>query len=593
MEVPAVGTHTYALPTGAGTVSVAAPANGKAQVAIVAGGLPPNSRARLRNDRGAEEAFTADGSGAATISIRADAGERLAITVDAISIPSDSSIVVWRPHIQFREDELAISFHYYKYLPNWCDAEGDGRIAVALYADATKPFHIGARVTDVNASLPWWVYATSWLGVELLGQGVLAPLVVSLIPTIAHALATSLLGGQDIASLTGPLTDQVSAPSLEAEKTAGQNVALLLDTVEVHETGLVLAGHADAGIFLGYDRTVAFSTQPGVVLSTTSPSVSMRFDWQTFITAMSVTSADRCAVITDQARERFWAASYDDLPDDAAFNRNPFPLDAGDAVMVWVETAGGHAKVLFERPPHGEAPSTGIAITWVAFRDRVRRSVRLVDGIKATPVGGSQGLVLDETLNRYDGTISLATRKFFLTEETRALGQEQWFWDDEQVTEAGIILPGGSVTLDADNRALIVHLDQSSLWLNGEDLAVAHWVKFHGTDVFGTVLETKMLVWTPPVVRTPRPIALNPPLGPAFVNPLGDPLRDRPAAVRGQLASELAGLLASRVGQAEVASLARSLSDALTTGVGQLDVIGAAGLLSLLSGGAGIGVRQH
>jgi hypothetical protein len=264
--------------------------------------------------------------------------------------------------------------------------------------------------------------------------------------------------------------------------------------------------------------------------------------------------------------------------------------------MVWVETAGGHAKVLFERPPHGEAPSTAILITWVAFRDRVRRSVRLVDGIKATPVGGSQGLTLDEELNRYDGTISLATRKFFLTDETHTLGQEQWFWDDEQVTEAGIVLPGGSVTLDAhdlDNQRLVVHLDQSSLWRNGEDLAFGHVVRFHGSDVFGTVLETKMLVWTPPVVRTPRPIALNPPLGPAFVNPLGDPLRDRPTAVRDQLASELAGLLASRVGQAQVASLARSLSDALVTGVGELDAVGAAGLLSLLGGGAGIGVRQR
>lgn len=577
MVVPEMGTHAYALPAGPGKVTVPAPAGGNVQVILAAGSLATNSRARLRNlDRGADVSFVANGSGGASPTIRADAGERLAFTVDAVSgVPSDSSVVLWRPRIQFQEGSLAISFHWYKYIPNWCDAEGDATVTVALAADIAKPFHVDVKIVDVNGSLPWWVYAVTWLGLGIIGQDVFAPLVLALIPTIAHAVANDLLAGKDPGSVLGPLTDQISAPNPD-------NVALLLDSVEVHETGLVLTGRADAGMILNYDRTAAFSTQNGVLLSKAVPNpVVLRFDWRSSIAGISVTSSGPWAIITNSPEETFWAAAYDDLPPDALFSRDPLPLSSGDAAMVWVAVQGGHAKVLFERPPGGDAPSTGIIITWIAFRDRVTKSVKLVNKLKATAVGGADSLLLQSVFYKYDGEIPMVTRKFFLTDETRALGQEHWYWDDQEVTSNGISVPGGTVTLDATNRKLIVHLDQAGQLGSGQDIAVMHWVKFSGTDVFGTTLETKILVQTPPVVLHYKGIG---PSGPFRPIPIGDPWE----RVAQQVAAEVTSLLATRLAPAEAAALGKSIGDALATGEGRLDAAGASGVLALI-GQRGLG----
>jgi hypothetical protein len=575
LVVPSGGSRAYALPTGNGKVTVGASQNGQAQLTIADGGLTPNGRARARNlDRNVEASFTADGSGAAKLSIRADAGERLAVTIDAISLSSDSSTVIWRPAISFGDGQITAAFHYYHYIPHWCDAEGDATVSLQLFADRGKAFSIGAKVLDANASAPWWAYVVAWLGPGLIGQDIFAPILVGLVPTIIHSLAGSFIG-DNAGALGSALTDKISAPSIE-------NLAMLLDQVDVYNTGLQLSGRADSGSILAYDRTVAFSTQPGVVLNSSQPSpVYMRFDWAPSITSINITSSSRCAVITDQPHETFWSASYDDLPADSSFRRDPFTMFAGDSLMVWVEIAGGHAKVLFERPPGGDAPSTGISITWIALRDRVNRAVKLVNGIKATVVGSLESLTLEETLYRYDGSISLTTTKFFLTSETQELGQELWYWDDQQVTDLGITLPGGSVTLDATNRQLIVHLDQSGL--DAQSIAATHWVRFHGTDVFGVTLETKILVQTFPVTLRPRPIATNPPLGPVFVHPLSDPTRDKPVFDFSQLASEITNLLAPQVGAIEASVLSRSLSEALTTGLGSLDVGAATALLTLLA----------
>jgi len=579
LVVPATGSRGYTLPTGAGKITVAAPQNGQAQVTIAGGGLTPHSRARLRNlDRSIESGFTADGGGGATLSIRADPGERLALTIDAISLPSDSSKVISRPQITFGDGEIAASFHFYYYLKTWCDIESDVSVRLALYADRTKSWSIGVRVIDANASGPWWAYVVAWLGPGLIGQGVFPPILVGLVPTIMHALAQSFIGG-NIGTLGSALTDHISAPSPE-------NVVMVLDQVDVYPTGVQLSGRADSGEILAYDRSVAFSTQPGVVLSAPPPSpVYMSFDWKPDFGTISVTSANRCAVITDDASKAFWEkGGYDDIPTDDAFTRDPFSLKAGDTVMVWVEIDGGQAKVLFERPLLDLLP---ISITWIVLQQRVGRSVKLVNNLAAGLVGGEEGLALELEILRWDGTISLSTQKFFLSDDTQAVGDEQWFWDEQAVTDMGLIFPGGSITLDPAQRQLIVHLDQSGL-PDQQNIPVTHWVRFHGTDVFGLTLEAKILVWTPPKMLLPRPIALNPPLGPGFIDPLGG---DRPAFDRTQLVGALIDLLATRIGPIEAQSLARSVANALAMGAATLDGAGAAGVLALLGGGARFG--QH
>ncbi len=573
LVVPAAGSNAFALPK-AGKITVQAPQAMQAQVTIAGGSLTPNGRARLRNlDLNVEVGFAADGNGAATLSIRADKDQRLALTIDAISLDAKPSLLIWRPTISFQNGAITASFHYYFYTGSPCDLEGDASVRLALYADRTQRFSIGVQVIDADASAPWWIYVTAWLGPKWFSHEVLAPFLVALVPTIAHSLANTLIGG-NIDALKR-LISKIRAPSFE-------NLALVLDQVDVYETGLELSGRADAGSILASDRTVAYSTQPGVVLlnPTAPPPIYMRFDWKPAIATIDVTSAGGCAVMTTNAREAFWSASYDDLLRDGPFTRDPFPLSPGDSVMVWVAVDGGHSKVLFERPPGVGAP-TEILITWIAFRDRVGRSVKLVNGIQATAVGGFESLTLEQTLYKYDGTISLVTQKFFLSDDTRGLGQEQWFWDDQPVPDAGLAQPGGTVTLDAINRQLIVHLDQSAL-VGNQDIPAVHWVKFHGTDVFGLTLETKILVQTFPIVTRPRAIAGNVPLGPAFINPLGDPIRERPAFDRNQLSSTLTDLLTPQVGLAQAQSLAWSLSEALATGASTLDRGGAASLLTLL-----------
>jgi hypothetical protein len=90
-------------------------------------------------------------------------------------------------------------------------------------------------------------------------------------------------------------------------------------------------------------------------------------------------------------------------------------------------------------------------------------------------------------------------------------------------------------------------------------------------------------VQTPPRTLSSKPIAtLNPP----WINPLGpDPGPDQRALEATQLASILTDMFAGQVSTAEAASIARSVGEALTTGTGRLDGVGALGLLSLLGRG--------
>lgn len=193
---------------------------------------------------------------------------------------------------------------------------------------------------DANGTAPWWTYLVAWIGPGLIGLEVFAPILIGLVPTIMHAIAGSLIGG-NTNTLASKLRDHISAPTPD-------NLALVLDEVDVHETGIQISGRADSGSILAYGRQVAFSTQTGVVLSNPAPKpVYLRFDWKPSIGTIEVTNPIRWAVTLDNAREAFWSATYDDLPADSALTRDPFSISAGETVMVWLEayeTMGGTQK---------------------------------------------------------------------------------------------------------------------------------------------------------------------------------------------------------------------------------------------------------
>lgn len=567
--VPPAGSRKGTLPGGGG-ITVNSPQGGQCQVSIAVGGLTPNGRAHVSNlNRHIDAGFEADENGAASFSIRADAGERLAVTIEAVSLPNHSDIIIWRPTLSFHDGNIEAAFHYHYNIPNWCDLYGDATVAFELVADRTKPFMVSVQVVDANASVPWWVYVVTWLGAGVLGQDIFAPILIALIPTIIHSVAGGLIGG-DVSSVAGGLTDQLSAPSPE-------NVALLLDQVDLHETGIQISGRSDASILLNYGRVGAFSIQTGVVLEANKPApVYMRFNWAVSLGSISITSPVPLAVIKDQAPETFWGATFDDLPPNTEFQRDPFTMFAGDAVLVWVAVESGYAKVLFERDPF---PSMGIRVTWVAYRGHVARAIRLINKLKSTVVGGLESLTLEKTLYAYDGSIDLSPQKFFLSEETQAIGDEHWFWDDQELTvELGIFPPGGSITLDAANRRLLVHLDQSGVSQVGQQAPFAHWVRFQGTDVFGNMLQTKLLVQTPSITFRPRPISL---VHPGRIDPLGGDTG--PGFDPAMLVSMLIDFFAPQVGTAQAGSLAVSLANALATGTGRIDSAGASTILALLS----------
>src|SRR5262249_49151239 len=150
----------------------------------------------------------------------------------------------------------------------------------------------------------------------------------------------------------------------------------------------------------------------------------------------------------------------------------------------------------------------------------------------------------------------------------RNAGLEHWFWDDFELSEGTpLLIPGGSVILAG--RKITIHLDQSSL-VGTQDIPGIHWVKFHGTDVFGTTLETKLLLQTFPTGTRPRPIVLSP-VGPVIINPLGDPTRDRPTFDPTQFASALTTMLDPQIGAVPAASLAQSIAGAIATGSATID----------------------
>jgi hypothetical protein len=427
---------------------------------------------------------------------------------------------------------------------------------------------VTTALIDASASLPAWVYVAAWLGPGLLGQEILGPILASLVPLIGKLAAEYLL--------TGPVAGAGTALSGKGAQPSVENLVLVLDQVDIHEGGIQLSGRADAGVILASGRQGALAAQNVVALPTPAP-VDLTFRWQPGPASVDLSSDARWAVIRDHAATRFWQATYDDF-DPAALGRDSTTLAAGDTVMAWVEAPGGTAKVLFEWP--AGALSAGVRITWILYQGRVHRAVTPVSNLVRTLVGGEQGIVADVARYTYAGTVELATVKAYFSDQTRALGEESWFWDGAPVTAQGLAIPGGTVLLDPVQRRLVVSLDQVALINDPVPPVDIHLVEFRGTDVFGDTLDGAGLVWAPPQVITAHPIAPPPPV---FIDPLGDPVPGDSEVVPAPLA-DLVPALSRRLGATVAAQVVRVLTDATATGSATLGRQAALGIVSALAG---------
>src|SRR5437763_2899546 len=260
MVVPGVSKETFSLPSAGAVVTVNPPYGGSVQIGIAARGLSPHARAHMDVlGTGTTASFTADTDGSASFSIAASAGDRLALTVDAISSPTDSSLVFWRPVITFEDGYVAATVHLYKYVDHWCDIEGDAHLHVALVPDPNAPFAAKAQIIYTDVDLPWWFYGLEFLVPIVMGAAW---------GNVVQALAPGVLEqiGKAIVKKEGqPIVDQIAG---KLAFPAPEGMAAFLEQIDVSTRGVVLCGYADSGVLIGYGRVQVAVTAGYMVLET-------------------------------------------------------------------------------------------------------------------------------------------------------------------------------------------------------------------------------------------------------------------------------------------------------------------------------------
>jgi hypothetical protein len=412
MVVPSSGQRTYSVPLKANGVTLHAPSGSKVEINLAASALTPHSRAFLEVlGAGRKESFTAEDDGSATVQIAAKAGDRLALTIDAISLAGDSSVVIWRPQFKFVDRGLRLDFRFYKYIDNWCDADGDGHITLEISADTTQAFKIGARVTESDFDAPWWAYVIAWVGGEFL-LGVIGFVVAEILveTVVKDAIRDKVNAPSKVDLLLGSLNDQLKAPTVP-------HCALFLDDVIATSDGLVLAGHADAGQIVAYGRGAGFSSGDGYIiaspsLSTDLPSRYIRLDWQPSFGTIRPKPRTGFNSISEHPAETYWGWTMDDLPA-APFVNNLPALDAGGSVMMLIDDGDAIVKLLLERSPHTDVPSVGGIVTWIAFQKRVEQALRLANNVVAKKLSSNESMLLIRETFSYRGTVSLEPVRLF------------------------------------------------------------------------------------------------------------------------------------------------------------------------------------
>jgi hypothetical protein len=569
MVVPPSDKRTYSLPDHIESITVSAPSNASVEVRINRG-LTPHGRARLDSlNSNKSVSIWADDTGSATATIAAASGHRLALTVEAISLSGDTSVVVWRPRFTFQDGALRLDFHFYKYLDHSCmDAEGDGSIVVELQADRAARFKLAMRVRESDFEIPLWVWAAGFFGGFILGSVGATLAEVGIHVFLKDYVRDEVDPQGKVDNLLGPLNQNLPAPQ-------APGTAVFLDDFAVSEDGILLAGRAETGWIVSYGRRGTWATRPSLEIG--DRGFYLRIDWQPSAGPITVQLSGFSTLSLSNANG-FWSETYDDIPPP------PYPptparkeLSPGESAVFYHDSEGVLAKVLVERQPVSDVDPYGlpILVTWVAYQKRVAQSVRIRNEVNAIVVDSFESLTLTTTSYRYSGALTLERTKFFLTEDTMAAGDEHWFWDDEEVPAGELALPGGMVKIDPVAHALLIEYDQTQLPPD-EVGGGFHWVRFTGTDVFGRTQSHKYLLLTPAHALTPNKIAELPPVGWRDPRaPLRDPIRDRVAAARSLLAVAVANNPA-------MAPTARTIMAALSNRYPTLDANGAQALLDMI-----------
>lgn len=564
MVVPAAAPQSFSISGGTNNVKIDPPSGATVKVTISTGGMSPNGRATLKVEgSGTSQNFTANGDGSAEITINAAAGDRLTLTVYAISLSGDSSIVIWRPKLSFVNGGIKAAFHYYVYIDNMCDAEGDGWAIIKLTADRTQAFAPGFEAGDSDFDYPWWAYFAAWFGPALILGPIGSIIIESLLPTVFKDLIKDAIDFSSKLKNLGELDKIAKAPSFSG-------AALFLDYIDATESGLVFAGFADSGQILSYGRTTAISTNGTKILQSASvdtlamPSFYSVLDWQPGLGSVSIKArGGNARVITDNPAEQFWNANYDELRD-LNSSQTTADLASGSSALMIIDDNFMLCKILLERFPNdGDTPNTTILVTWIAYQKRISQSVRLKNNIKTTLLSSYESVVLKRSFYSYQGSLDLDTAKFFLSADTEMAGQEVWKWNGQTITNGVITFPGGTISIIPGAHSLWFDINQNTL----SDLTGAifyHQIEFSGTDVFGRTQTATINLSLPAMLLSAKKISGIDP-GATWKDHWGpyiNPVRDfNPAIIL-----NAAALLQEVLPDPEFSGIIRTLGDALTGG---------------------------
>ena len=616
MVVPPSADATYTLPhpyqgDAGKKVTLSAPKGGEVTLTIPTGGLSANCRATLHNEgSGAAEDFEAGGGGEATISIKAAAGMRLSITVRGVSAQTDSDAIIFRPTVSLHDGKLRLDFDYYYIIDNWCDASGDGCAEIAISPDPDQAFNFKVKTLSTSVSVPWWADVLAFLAGLLVGWVVGGPVggvlggFIALI--LMEAIGPSILGG-----IVGEKLDKELQDKLKFPAPGGGRLALFLETVTLYETGIVLAGYADAGVIVHYGRAAVDVKPQGVVkLGTGAESLSLHFT----AGGSAGTATVKCywplaASASPDALKSFLEARYED-GEALTFTNFPIALTGGKPVALWTRTDQGLAKLYVS----WDAASSRARVSWAFFRGRVKPGLSIKNKIVATVAGASNLVIAYRLCFTYDGYLELDAVKFFRTTVSRDAGLEKWTWNGQEIPVGGTLAaPGFSIGWDAKTDRVIVSSDQVGLvpampkpttpGVPTLYVPQEHEIEYQGEDVFGTRMSAKVSLHLEACqfgsqkllydVRVwPHEILPDPPwMERAMWREEGMYLlgeRDFAHWRRSELAAALRDRLVELAPEShQVGVLADTLALALQEGEAALDAYTARTLLTILAGGVG------
>ncbi|MBK6923067.1 MAG: hypothetical protein IPH07_37110 [Deltaproteobacteria bacterium] len=510
-----IAPQTVAMPGGAVTITPP-DASGRVGVAV-AFGAADQGRELVVSHRGDRHTATLDAVGAANVSLVGAIGDPVTITIDGLMKKVAASRVLVRPgarpyctpegirlqfegEIRYVDAHTTDSLRFDVLLPLGIDRSQQARLAVGT-----------PKLIEIDADpglefLAWFI-----------GEGFFSTLGAALLEGLYSQILTAMINRfGDLGGLVADL-DLPELPEI-----AG--IAMFFEELRTSRDGLLVSGHADAGIYhaAGRRRVTLGATQEFVV---SGGGVYHVADWTPAGDgAIELSFRGPHRAFAEGAAELFWRRGYDECVQ-ASYEHTIATIPPGGTVAFVIEGARDLTKVLVERGVGEEADA--LTFSWIAWVKRARRGVTLRSSVQREVVATVRHAIFTVKEYAYSGLVDHEASRITLTADTLAGAPatgyaERWFWDGHPL-EDGVTheFAGGSVQLFAAQRRLSFRVDPRT----GDPtrMALAHEVRFTGVDALLRPFDDTVLIPTPVFRYMPQGLADS---GRWRDRPLDDPRRD-------------------------------------------------------------------